>query len=361
MGFLSHDLDYYCRIASRILASRYKVEPKLLIRDDDSPDDRLEFRANTKLSPDHMAIEFRSHRYLKTSCELQAPLLVPLCTLLRPGLLVSICGDVLDHTLTHKIEVSTDSSLACVSALNWNWVEGFAGIKATADISALVGEFAVAAKLCGQIVEELRHFTLDSWTRRSETNLALYSLLVNTLLTKTNLHRQERNFTGFAQTVARLLHVVGAASHEDRGPVASTIFHQHMLAILVSPMEESLPAFPQVTIAECIERLSVKELIIDHQAHDVSMLRTYADPENFFTPEDLPVASCSFFAETSNIFCFGQPVSKPDRIVGYLDVIQLRALEKRTKEHINKLQRERGWGITRFEDFDEVDSPSGAA
>lgn len=354
--FLSHDLDSYCRVASLVHAPRLRAMPKLIIDDSNFLIDCHMHRDGLDHSPDHMAIEFRSHRYLKISCELQASLLVPIRRLMRPSLLVSISGDVLDHTLARKLEVSKDSNLACYSAIGWNDIEGLGGVKATADVSALAGELAVATKLYEAVLRPLQGQVMNPQRYAPDLNLALYSLWFSTLLTKTNLHRQEKNFTGFARTVARLLNVDGAAADEDRGPIGAYIFHQHMLTVTVSPSEEFLPPFPPMTIAECIERLSVNELCSHHQAHDVAILKTCADQKKIFTPEDLPVASCSFYAGTGDMLCFGQPVSKPDHIIGYLDVIQLRALGKGMKEWINKLQKECGWGITRFEDYDEEDS-----
>jgi hypothetical protein len=134
------------------------------------------------------------------------------------------------------------------------------------------------------------------------------------------------------------------------------MFHQHMLAATVSPSEKSLPPFPHVTIAECIERLSRYGTY--DQDHDVAILKMCADQKKIFTPEDLTVASCSFFATRTCVGFHRSPFSIPDHIMGYVDVIQLRNLGKETKELINKLEAERGWTITRFEDYDKVDTRS---
>jgi hypothetical protein len=91
-------------------------------------------------------------------------------------------------------------------------------------------------------------------------------------------------------------------------------------------------------------------------------LKKCADQSKKFAPEDLPAASCSFFAKESlNIPFSGKRVQKPDHIVGLLDVLQLRRIDTEKREQINKLQAERGWAITRFEDYDEADSLSEVA
>ena len=63
----------------------------------------------------------------------------------------------------------------------------------------------------------------------------------------------------------------------------------------------------------------------------------------------------------SVIPCPTERVKKPDHIIGLLDVLQLRRIDKQKRDHINKLQAERGWNITRFEDYDEADSLSEVA
>jgi hypothetical protein len=357
--FLSKDLDSYCRIASLTLASRLRFAPKLIINDNNVLVDCLVNEEGKTLSPDHMKIEFRSHRFYKKSCGLQASFLDPLCTLARPGLLVSISGNVLDPTLARDLEVSKATNLACVSAISWQFLRILHCIKASADVSAQAGELVIAASLYGKIVrvfEALRHNPL--W-QAPEIKIPFIPLWIDTLLTQTNMYKHAKDPTSFARTVAHILRLIGPSADGDRRPVASCIFHKHMLATILLPSEKSLPPFPSVTIAGCIDRLSVTKS--RQQAHDVAILKKCADQNKIFTPEDLPVAACSFFVKKGRMACFARPISKPDRIVGYVDALQLRNLDKATRERINELQRERGWGITRFEDYDEVDSQSEVA
>jgi DNA invertase Pin-like site-specific DNA recombinase len=132
-----------------------------------------------------------------------------------------------------------------------------------------------------------------------------------------------------------------------------------MLAVTLTPSDDVLPPFPRVTIAECIDRLS--RHMSYHQAHDVAILKMCADQKKIFTPEDLPVASCSFFATTTRVIRSNLPFSKPDHILGLVNMVQLRSLDKGQRKRINDLQMEHGWDITRFEEYDEAGSRSEAA
>jgi hypothetical protein len=129
--------------------------------------------------------------------------------------------------------------------------------------------------------------------------------------------------------------------------------------MIVAPLEVSLPPLPRITIAECIARLSIYESY--YQAHDIAILKKCANQNKIFEPKDLPATSCSFFAMSSLMCGFGKPLSLPDHIIGFFDVLELRKIDKEQREQINKLQAERGWRITRFEDYDEADSRGGAA
>jgi hypothetical protein len=152
--------------------------------------------------------------------------------------------------------------------------------------------------------------------------------------------------------VASIVKLVGKAPEreEDRGPMSSCIFHLHMLAVAVAPSEESLPPLPRITIAECIARLSV--YTSPYQPHDIAILKNCAEQNKILEPSDLPAASCSFFATTSPSCGFGKPTALPDHIIGFVDVLELRKIDRRQREQINELQAERGWSITRFEDYD---------
>jgi hypothetical protein len=81
-------------------------------------------------------------------------------------------------------------------------------------------------------------------------------------------------------------------------------------------------------------------------------LKDCANQNKIFEPKDLPAGSCSFFATTSPFCGFGKPVALPDHIIGFVDVLELRKIDRRQREQINELQAERGWRITRFEDYD---------
>ena len=161
---------------------------------------------------------------------------------------------------------------------------------------------------------------------------------------------------GFAKAVSDLLKAVG--QYVSNSEASTNLFHLHMLAKVLSPSEASLPPFPQITVAECIQRLPISRF--DSRRYDVAILKRCADQDKIFTPDDLPASSCSFSAKRVTGPGFDLLVKTPDHMSGFLDLHQLRDLDKGKKEQINKLQVERGLSITRFEDYNETDSRSGA-
>ena len=56
------------------------------------------------------------------------------------------------------------------------------------------------------------------------------------------------------------------------------------------------------------------------------------------------------------MLCFGERLTKPDHIFGGLDLVQLRKIDKETRGSINKVEADRGWRITPFEDYDLADN-----
>jgi len=56
------------------------------------------------------------------------------------------------------------------------------------------------------------------------------------------------------------------------------------------------------------------------------------------------------------MLCFGKRLTNPDHIFGGLDLVQLRKIDKETRGSINKVEADRGWRITPFEDYDLADN-----
>jgi len=359
--FLSNDLDLYRRIVSMPLINRLQQAPILVLHGGGLYLDRLIEENGQQNYPDHMKIKFCRHRYSQSSRELQASLLAPLSILKRPGLLVTLSGDILDHASARDFECSMDVHAAFFSTINWHVLKAVDDIRGAADASAQAGESTVAARMYETVTKALKGILANPAWQAPDIASAVLTSLLNTLLTMSSLYMKAKDQTNFAQTVASILCLVGPSPEreEDRGPMSSCIFHLHMLAMTVAPFEVSLPPLPRITIAECIARLSIYESY--YQAHDIAILKKCADQNKIFEPNDLPAASCSFFA-MSNLMCgFGKPLSLPDHIIGFFDVLELRKIDKEQREQINKLQAERGWRITRFEDYDEADSRGGAA
>ena len=347
--FLSIDLDLYSLAMSLPLVYRVEHAPMLVLDGDGLYLDRLIDTDGRKNNSDRMKIKFCSHRYSRPSRKLQASLLAPFCTMKRPGLLVILSGDVLDQASARDLEISMRLNVACFSAMNWHILEALGRLKAAADTLARAGELTIAEymyKSVKEALERARHSPL--WLGPEITTFVL-ELLFDTLLTTSSLYMKAKDQTEFARTIASILELTGVTADEDSNPVTSRIFHLHMLAVAVAPSEETLPPFPEITVAECIARLSTYES--DHQFHDLAILKSSANHSKIFhQPEDLPTPSCSFFAVSGRVCPFGERITLPDHIVDFLDVLQLRTIGKEQRTRINKLQTERGWGVTRFED-----------
>jgi len=132
----------------------------------------------------------------------------------------------------------------------------------------------------------------------------------------------------------------------------SRIFHALLLWAVTS--DTSSGTLPDVTIAECIAHLTVPGGD-NHQLHDAAILQKCPDHNKKFECKDLPVKSCSVYAlppNCVNIRKVGAGIVTPDNIVGWLDTQMLHDTSHETREEINRKQAERGWEVTRFEDYD---------
>jgi hypothetical protein len=350
--FLSDDLDSYSLVVSMPLINRLQQAPILVLYGAGLYLDRLAEDNGQQNYPDHLELKFYTNRYSQTSQGLQASLLAPFFSLKRPGLLVTLSGDVLDHASARDFESSMDLHAAFFSAINWQVLKAVDGIRALANASAQAGEFTIAAHMYETVTRALEGVLCNPVWRAADIAPAVLTSLLNTLLTKSSLYMKAKDQAKFVQTVASIVKLVGKAPERkaDRGPMSSCIFHLHVLAVALAPWEESLPPLPQITIAECIARLSV--YTSPYQPHDIAILKNCAEQNKILEPSDLPAASCSFFATTSPLCGFGKPTALPDHIIGFVDVLELRKIDRRQREQINELQAERGWSITRFEDYD---------
>lgn len=246
-------------------------------------------------------------------------------------------------------------SLLCTSAINWHLLGICDGIQGTVDHSMVEDEPTIAAHIYREVLKiaDSRKRT-RSWLSR-DIRRALFNFRLNMAHGKVFMQWIMQDPNKFAEAVFGVLEVFGQRNGTSQAN--SHIFHLHMLAVAVSPSEASLPPFPRITIAECIARLPASQREL--RWHDVAILKKCADQNKIFSPDDLPVASCSFFATGVYMTGFGELVEKPDHINGFLDLSLLRNLDDGTKKQITKLQVERGWHITRFED-DESGSQSDA-
>jgi hypothetical protein len=354
---LSQDLNFYLHIASFPLASSLKQAPKLVIDGSGQITDTFLDGEGRQLNTRYMRIEFCSHRFSNATYGLQRSLLAALRPLGRPGLLVSICGDISDSSSVRDLENSIGSSLVCNSAVLWHIIETLDGIRAAADTSAQAGELSIAAYIYEDATKVMRHFCETSASWMAAVRPVLLDLLAYTEFTKAFLYWKAHDAVMFVRTISSILETVGffkgRARQEDilQSP---RLFHLTLLAVVVSPSAHLRPPFPPITIARCVARLSAAHS--EYRSHDTAILKQCADQSKNFAPEDLPAASCSFFAMESAIPCLTERVKKPDHIIGFLDVLQLRRISTQKREQINRLQAERGWPITRFEDYDEVNS-----
>jgi hypothetical protein len=355
--FLSTDLEDYSLFASLFLSDRFRRAPLLILRSGGELVDRFHDSQGRQRSLDHLRLEFYKHRYRKVTCELQGSLLASLRLLDCPSLLVAIRGEVLDPNLTRDLEFSMGTNLACGTAVPWHCLEVWDRIQATVGTSMVENEPTIAAHIYGEILKTVESCRRTRSWRLYDISRALFEMRLFMRYGKVCIQRTMQKSVEFAKAVSDLLELYGQAAGTHRSN--PYMLHLHILAVAVAPLEPSLPPFPHLTIAECIARLS----IIRHryQLHDVKILKACADQNKIFTPDDLPAASYSFFAKTFIGKGFGKLIQKPGHIRGFLDFHLLRGLDKGKKEQINKLQAERGWSVTRFDDCGEEDSQSGAA
>jgi len=360
---LSQDLDFYRRTALLPLTSLSTQAPKLVLQTSDLVSDTFLDEEGRQLDIHYMRIELCSHRYAKATRGLQRSLLAPLRPLGRPGLLVSICGDVSDSSSARDLEISIGSSLVCASAVAWHIIGALDGIRAAADTSAQAGELSIAADMYEKATIAMRDYWSTSASWLPAIQPVLLNLLANTELTKAYLYWKAREAVMFVRTVSELLEMAGffkSVAYQEDILQSPGMFHLTLLAVVVSPSAALRPPFPSITIERCIACLSAP--YSTYRSHDAAILKQCVDQSKKFAPEDLPAASCSFFAKESlNIPFSGERVQKPDHIIGLLDVLQLRRIDTEKREQVNKLQAERGWTITRFEDYDEADSLSEVA
>ena len=359
---LSQDLDFYRQIAVIPLVSSLEQAPKLVLEKSDLVSDKFLDEEGRQLSTHYMRIEFCSHSYSNATCGLQRSLLASLRSLGCPGLLVSICGDVLDSSSVRDQENSIGSSLICDSAVVWHTIGALDGFKAAADTSAHAGELSIAAFMYESVTKAMINYRKISASQMPAVRPVLLKLLADTELAKAYLYLRAQDAVMFVRPMSSLLEMSGffkGYAHQEDILLSPGIFHLTLLAVVVSPSASLRPPFPTISIARCVACLSATHTELG--SYDIAILKQCADQSKNFAPEDLPAASCSFFAMEWDMRCPSKRVEKPDHIIGFLDVLQLRRIDKQKREHINKLQAELGWNITRFEDYDEANSLSEVA
>ena len=340
-------------VVSRILATRRDPPPQLIFLEDGQLLDTLAVNQGQQQGFGRLRLEFRSQVPCKASADQQASLLATFCTMDGPTLAVSICGDVLDRTSAQALEVSLGPGLQCMSAVHWHCLMVLDGLKAAADASVRENELAPAEFLYEQVVETIESWKCSPSWQASDCRRPLLYLLMNTQLTKAYFHMKTQDRSGFIRTVFEILDLTGG-SHRA-GPLGSCVFHLHMLAAtMIASWSTVVPAFPSTSITECIAHLS--SLNYAQQRHDIAILKRCTDQNKPFEPTDLPAAFCSFYAMRDPMLCFGKRLTNPDHIFGGLDLVQLRKIDKETRGSINKVEADRGWRITPFEDYDLADN-----
>lgn len=191
-----------------------------------------------------------------------------------------------------------------------------------------------------------------STSQEPHVKSAINQLEIDTLFTKAYLRLVCEDKLRFCRTVQLILRPsIRGASLPDSA--TSCILHLHILALSARTVHSPSPSLPSITISECIDRLT-QASSNRFQRHDAAILEKCADHGKYFTPDDLPIASSSFYAMPKTPVAYNDRVEEPDHIVDWLDLQQLRDTDEVTRERINRMQAERGWPITKFQSYDST-------
>jgi hypothetical protein len=303
--------------------------PVLLILNDGTLFDVRIDQAGQQLNPGHLRLELRSHQLREITCELQRSLLSPFFALVGPSAFVSVCGDVAGRIEAEKLEVSMESNLLCRAALGWQTFRALNGLKFTADASAEGGEYVVASGIYRLLIHILGSSIRNQQAAPAAPATKL--LMIETQFTNAYLQLKMKDIDSFTQSVAALFELLA-----------------------MSACNTSLELSPPFTVAECIASLA-HDGSDEHRMHDIAILKKCTDHSKIIGPQDLPIDSCSIYALP--LKCVRSADTKiPDHIVGHLNIEMLRQIDKKTRETINRLQKERGWHVTQFELYDSPSS-----
>jgi hypothetical protein len=323
--------------------------PVLLILNDGTLFDVHIDQAGQQLNPGHLRLELRSYQLREITCELQRSLLSPFFALVGPSAFVSVCGDVAGRIEAEKLEVSMESNLLCRAALGWQTFRALNGLKFTADASAEGGEYVVASGIYRLLIHILGSSIRNQQAAPAAPATKL--LMIETQFTNAYLQLKMKDIDSFTQSVAALFELL-EPDISSLAPAKSAFVHLCILAM--SACNTSLELSPPFTVAECIASLA-HDGSDEHRMHDIAILKKCTDHSKIIGPQDLPIDSCSIYALP--LKCVRSADTKiPDHIVGHLNIEMLRQIDKKTRETINRLQKERGWHVTQFELYDSPSS-----
>jgi hypothetical protein len=345
----SDNLACYCRAMAHGFHAALSNAPVLLICNDGTLLDVRTDQAGQQLNPGYLRLELRSHHLRKITCELQRSLLSPLFALVGPSAFVSVCGDVAGRIEAEKPEVSMGSNLLCRAALGWQTFRALNGLKVTADASAEAGEYVIASGIYKVLIHMLGSSVRTQ--RAASAAPAIKLPMIETQFTNAYLQLKMKDIHSFAQSIVALFELL-EPDISSLAPAQSAFLHLCILAM--SACNTSLKLSPPFTVAECIASLA-HDGSDEHRMHDIAILKKCTDHSKIINPEDLPIDSCSIYALP--LKCVRSADTKiPDHIVGHLDIEMLRQIDKKTRETINRLQKERGWHVTQFELYDPPSS-----
>lgn len=354
---LANDIDMYfseiTRYIHRKMAHCEAQTPMLVLCQNGSLIDRHVDKDGSVLLPHFLGVEFGSHRFHKATTEFQSSIISRLRSVSTPGLVVEVCGSMIKTPSLGESSSSPDSSpissLVCSPALVWRMFLDFDSLKTLTDTLAQNGEIQLALDTLEDIsCTMLIRFGCRMQGLPQDMRGPFLQLSVDTALTLAYLRLTVEDSFGSSGKLETLDLLDNTNRNQVPRLEASYSFHVRLLLPVTSQSYLGYP--PGMTIANCIAELTLPGSN-SHQLHDAAILDKLPDHNKLFIPQDLPAASCSVFTLPPNCINL-RKVSLGDNIVGYLDTNMLRETSNEMREKINKLQVERGWQVTRFEDYD---------
>jgi hypothetical protein len=350
---LADDLELFCAAfsfyMSRDIARRTPPTPMFVLHRDGSLHDNYRDANGFLLTQHYLSLEFSSHRFCEATAEFQTPIISRVRSLSSASLRVEICGYVVQTPELKDFRLFKRWSLVCATSLAWRIFWHCDSLKELADLLAHDGELALADLVYQEIWSAIRtsFFLL---LPPPDVLTHVEKLIADTALTSANLHLTTNDIPGWAKLFLDRMPTNMRAW--TSASALSCAFHVRLLSTVIS--ESYSREFPYMTIAECIAELTLPGSD-SHQLHDAAILQKCPDHTKRFESGDIPVKSCSAYAlppNCVNLRKVDADIKTPDNIVGLLDTRMLRDTSHEMREEINRKQTERGWLVTRFEDYD---------